>query len=278
MNHRTGQRREGTPPVEMLQWSLSWYALMLRLAPGVLYSNLGCVATKLKEAHLPKSKNARSDYGYYPVNPRVCCEPEPFIHGVVSSLVVREQTDDQEGLTKQSDADKRRADNDRWQLVFRLSFWLAGLLTALFRKPIAGSLPYRRARHCQNHRSNEQPHEAQPNLPQVEAVVVREDEREGAEEQVQDAEKNGGVEIQDKGHGLIDQYLERPNGGVLERSPEGFFGSFQRCSPSIVSCFFLNFWAFLFSKTGSSHVSMSVSSPSYVIRVPSHRGLHRYVR
>jgi len=54
-------------------------------------------------------------------------------------------------------------------------------------------------------RASEYPQKAETDLPEVEAVDVAEDEWEGPEEEVENAEEDGGEETQVEDHGLEDE-------------------------------------------------------------------------
>ena len=164
--------------------------------------------------HSPKSEHARPDDRDNPVHRRVRREPKP----------------------KQADGDQRRARNDGRQLVLGLVPGLARRLLAARGQPLPRLVPYRRRGAASGH-GDEEAHEGQADLPQVEAVVPAEDEGESAEEEVQDAEEDGRVDVEDEAHGLVDEQLEGPQQGIADRLTDGLLLLFDRSFPPLVTCF-----------------------------------------
>jgi hypothetical protein len=77
-----------------------------------------------------------------------------------------------------------------------------------------------------HHHAQANANERHARLPELEAMVVLENQWEGAEEEVQDREKEGGVETKVQAHGFVDEQEEWPVAGMddgLERKLPLFF-------------------------------------------------------
>lgn len=139
------------------------------------------------------------------------------------------------GEPKQPDRHKHRPDDDGGQAELRLA--LAGDARGRLvpvDEPHADLLPDA-ARHGTRKHAEQQAQERQARLPQVEAEGALEDEWEGPEEEVQDPQEDGRVEVEDERHGLEEQDLEGPEERVAHGPEKGFVGLFDRSSPPLVA-------------------------------------------
>jgi hypothetical protein len=116
---------------------------------------------------------------------------------------------------EQPPCDERRAEHDHRQLVLGLLAAAAAL-----GEPPAQPVPEGR-RHCRQRHGHEDTQEGQPDLPEVEAVVGREDEWKGAEEEVQQPEEHGRVQVEDQAHGLVVEHLQRTQQRHADGLPHG---------------------------------------------------------
>lgn len=146
------------------------------------------------ERNLPKPKHGRSDNRYDPVNIRGTRETKP----------------------EQTSSDQRSPKDDLRQLVLRFVPQLPGLLSSPFPQPVPHTVPDRRHCACDNHR-HQQAREGQPNLPEIEPMVRLEYQRERSKEQVQQPQQHGCVHVQNDGHRLMQQDLERSQQGQSNR-------------------------------------------------------------
>lgn len=110
----------------------------------------------------------------------------------------------------------------------------ASLLLQLGHEPGADAEPHRVRQHAEHH-AHADAHESQANLPQVEAVVRREDERERAEEEVEDAQQNGGEDAQAEAHGLEDEQLKGPLQGGAHGLDHSLLRLFRGGQPPLVA-------------------------------------------
>lgn len=81
--------------------------------------------------------------------------------------------------------------------------------------------------------------ERQADLPEVEAVDILEDEREGAEEEIQNAEEDGGEEAKVEAHGIEEKEekgpIQRADDGPEDRSVRHLDGRLPSVVPGLVA-------------------------------------------
>lgn len=129
--------------------------------------------------YLPQTKDRRPNDRHDPMHPRIRAKPEH----------------------EQTARDERGTNNHGRQLVLRLALHDPSLLESLLGQAISNARPDGSDEGGQDH-GHAEAYEGESDLPEIEAVVGAEDEGECAEEKIQNAQENRGVEIQHENHGL----------------------------------------------------------------------------
>lgn len=125
---------------------------------------------------------------------------------------------------KQTARDERGTHNHGRQLVLRLALHDSRLLESLLGQAIFHARPDGSDAAGQDH-GHAEAHEGKSDLPEIEAVVGAEDEGEGTEEEIQNAQENRGVDIQDETHGFKQEQLKRSQEGVAKGGGDGLGGA-----------------------------------------------------
>jgi len=165
--------------------------------------------------HLPCAEHGRSDNGSDPVNV-----------GVRRPAEDEEADGDEEGTAdggRQAELGLAAADGARVALE-------AG------DEAVANVVPEGVGGRGEEH-ADEDAHEGEADLPEIEAVDVAEDEGEGAEEEIEDAEEDGGEEAEVEDHGLEDEELEGTLEGDADCADDGLVSLLHGGFPAVVAGF-----------------------------------------
>lgn len=68
-------------------------------------------------------------------------------------------------------------------------------------------------------------------------MIVAKHQRESAEEEVKNAEKDGRINVEDETHGLEDEQLEGSEKREADCVTDGLFRLLDGCLPPVISCF-----------------------------------------
>ena len=117
--------------------------------------------------------------------------------------------------------------------------WLAGaadsgLALVLANEAGADAVPQGIGRDAQQHGDHDAK-KGQARLPDVEAVVVAEDEGKGAEEEIENAEQDCREEAEVETHGLEEEELEGPQQRAADGAGHGLLDTLRRGGPPAVA-------------------------------------------